>query len=398
MLHRADVAEVLKAEGRREKRGRLLRLTIIATIIIVALAGTTALWFILRGGAVATYATAPVSRGDIAVLLTATGTLEPRQQVSVSSVVTGTISSVDVDYNQPVIKGQALARLDLRSFDLRLRRAVALVDAQAAGRDAAAASVADAEASLQRLSRLAMKEVVSTEQVELATTALQRAKANLAAAEAQLKAAQADLASARDDYGKATITAPIDGITLDVNAEIGQAINAASLGISLFTIASDLRRLDLEVAIDEADIGQIEVGDQVMFSVEAMPDRRFSGRVRQVRTGPTVSDGITTYKAVISVDNDSLQLRPGMTATADITTSRAENVLMVPNAALRFTPDSAMSATPASAVERPRVYVLRDGVLSSIEVATGLSDGQHTEVAADGLSAGDAVVTGREGR
>jgi HlyD family secretion protein len=398
MLQKADVAEVLKAAGRREKRGHLLRLTIIATLVIVAVAGAIALWLILRGGGVVSYATAPVSRGDIAVLLTATGTLEPRQQVSVSSVVTGTISSVDVDYNQPVIKGQILARLDLRSFDLQLRRAVALVDAQAASRDAAAASVTDTEASLRRVGQLALREVVSIEQVELATTALQRAKANLAAADAQLKAAQADLASARDDYRKAAITAPIDGVILDVNAEIGQAINAGSLGISLFTIASDLRRLELVVDIDEADIGQVEVGDEVVFSVEAMPDRRLSGRVRQVRAGPTVSNGITTYKAVISVDNDSLQLRPGMTATADITTARATNVLMVPSAALRFNPDSAKSATSTTAVELPRVYVLRDGVLSAIEVTTGLSDGQRTQVAADGLSAGDAVVTGRKGR
>ena len=398
MLQRADVAEVLRAEGRRGQRSRLLRLVLVAIVLAAVLGGGIALWVTLRGSATVAYTTAPVTRGDIAVLLSATGTLEPTQQVAVASLVTGTVASVDVDYNQPVRKGQVLARLDLRSFDLQLRRAMAMVDAQAAGRDVASASVRDAEASLRRHGELAVGEVVSTAQVELATTALQRAKANLAAAEAQLKAAEADLAGARDDYGKANIVAPIDGIILDVNAEVGQTINAASLAVSLFTIASDIRRLELEADIDEADVGQVKVGDSASFVVEAMADQPFTGIVRQVRTGPTVSNGITSYKAVIAVDNATLVLRPGMTATADITTAKAADVLTVPNAALRFNPDGGNATAATAAIDPPHVYVERDGAITPVEVTAGLTDGQRTEIAAPGLAPGDAVVIGTKGR
>lgn len=397
MLQRPDVAQVLHAEVQRGKRGRQLRLAAVAAIVVVALAGVVALWPMLRVGGTLAYATTPVMRGNIAVLLTATGTLEPRQQVAVASQVTGTVASVDVDYNQSVSKGQVLARLDLRPFDLQLRRAMALVDAQAAGRDAAKANVNDAEAALRRLGELALKQVVSTERLELATTALQRAKANLAAADAQLSAAEADLAGARDDYGRATIVAPIDGVILDVNAEIGQSISAA-LAVSLFTIASDIRHLELEVDIDEADVVQIAVGNPVAFAVEAMPDQLFTGVVRQVRTGPTISNGITSYKAVIAVDNENLLLRPGMTATADITTAEAKDVLTVANAALRFIPEDTGSTTSAPTGEAPRIYVLVDGALAPMDVVTGLSDGQRTEIAADGLLEGDLVVTGVKGR
>lgn len=395
MLQRADVAEVLKAEGKRGQRSRLVRVIVGVIVVVLLVGGAVALWPMLGGGASTRYATAPVTRDDIVVRLSATGTLEPTQQVAVSSLVTGTIVSVDVDYNQPVTKGQVLARLDFRPFDLQLRRSMAMVDAQAASRDVATTGVSDAAAALRRVGELAVAEVVSTEQVELATTALQRAKANLAAAEAQLKAAEADLASARDDYDKANIVAPIDGIMLDVNAEAGQTINGASLTASLFTIASDIRRLELEVDVDEADVAQVKVGNAAVFTVEATPDEPLAGVVRQVRTGPTISDGITSYKAVIAVDNGDLRLRPGMTATADISTAEANDVLTVPNGALRFEPDTATAKdVPASNSGEPHVYVLRDGALDLTPVTVGLSDGQRTEVMSNDLAVGDLVVTG----
>ncbi|RYZ68271.1 MAG: efflux RND transporter periplasmic adaptor subunit [Proteobacteria bacterium] len=390
MLQRADVAEVLTTEGKRGQRRGLIRLVVAVVAVSLLVGGAVALWLTLKGPTAAAYATAPVTRGDIVVMLTATGTLEPTQEVAVSSLVTGTIASVDVDYNQPVTKGQVLARLDLRPFDLQLRRSVAMVDAQVASRDIAAAGVSEAETAVKRTGELAAAEIVSTEQVEHATTALLRAKGNLAAAEAQLKAAEADLASARDDYGNANLVAPIDGILLDVNAEVGQTINAASLTASLFTIASDIRRLELVVDIDEADVAQVKVGDAAKFTVEAMPDQPLAGVVRQVRTGPTISDGLTSYKAVILVDNNGLQLRPGMTATADISTAEAKDVLTVPNTALRFEPGT----EPPAAGSEPHVYVLRDGVLRSTVVAVGLSDGQRTEVTSDGLTTSDVVATG----
>lgn len=395
MLQRADVAEVLKVEAERSRRGRTVRIVVVVLIVALVVIAGVALWSFLRVGTPIRYATAPVTRADISVVLTATGTLEPTQQVAVSSLVTGTVASVDVDYNQPVTRGQVLARLDLREFDLRLTRAVAVVDGQKAARDVARAGVTDAEATLRRTGELAVGELVSMEQVEFATTALQRAKANLAAAEAQLKASEADLASARDDYSKAIIVSPIDGIMLDVSVQVGQTINATALGTSLFTIASDLRRLDLEVDVDEADISQVKVGDTAAFTVEAMPDQPLAGVVRQVRTGPTISDGITSYKAIIAVDNEELKLRPGMTSTADITTAEAIGVLTVPNGALRFEPDT--SALPPDAAV-PHVYVLRENSPVLVPLATGLTDGQRTEVTSGNLTLDDLVVLGTAAR
>jgi HlyD family secretion protein len=395
MLQRADVAEVLKVEAERSHRGRTVRIVVVVLIVALVLVAGVALWSFFRIGTPVRYATAPVTRADISVVLTATGTLEPTQQVAVSSLVTGTVASVDVDYNQPVKRGQVLARLDLREFDLRLTRAVAVVDAQKAARDVARAGVTDAEATLRRTGELAVGELVSIEKVEFATTALQRAKANLAAAEAQLKASEADLAGARDDYSKAIIVSPIDGIMLDLSVEVGQTINATALGTSLFTIASDLRRLDLEVDVDEADISQVKVGDTAAFTVEAMPDRPLTGVVRQVRTGPTISDGITSYKAVIAVDNEQLSLRPGMTSTADITTAEAAGVLTVPNGALRFEPDT---PAPTADAAVPHVYVLRENTPVLVPVATGLTDGQRTEVTSGNLTLDDLVVLGTAAR
>jgi len=399
MLQKADVAEVLRVEHRRGQRGRLFRIAAGAAFVVMVLGGAVALWSMLRGPGTASFSTTPAMRGDIVVLLTVTGTLEPTQEVAVSSLVTGTISSVDVDYDQPVTKGQILARLELRPFDLQLRRAIAMVDAQAASRDVARATVSDAEAALRRTGELAVGKLVSAERVELATTALQRAKSNLAAAEAQLKAAEADLASARDNYDKAIIVSPIDGILLDVNAEVGQTLNTTALGSSLFLIVGDIRRLELEVDVDEADVPQVKVGNAVKFTVESMPGKPLDGRVRQVRTGPTVSNGITSYKAVIAVDNSDLQLRPGMTATADISTAEARDVLTVPNAALRFTPDGVAAATAApSSGETSDLYVLRDGAPIKLSTTVGLTDGQRTEVESPDLAARDLVVIGKKGQ
>lgn len=393
MLQKADVAEVLRAEASRGRRGTLFRLAIGAAAVLVVAAGAFALWLRLSGGSTA-YETAPVTLGDILVELTATGTLVPTRQVAVSSSLTGTIASVDVDYNQPVSKGQVLARLDLRPFDLQVRRAIATVDIQQASRAAARAGVSDAEATWRRTSDLAADKVASTESLDLATTALQRARANLAAAEAQLQAAEADLASARDNYDKANIVAPIDGIMLDVSAEVGETINTATLAGSLFLIASDIRRLELEADIDEADVAQVKIGDAVTFTVEAMPDQPFTGVVRQLRTGPTVSNGITSYKAVIAVDNAGLQLRPGMTATANISTAAAKGVLTVPNAALRFAPDE--TAAAASSDKASHVYVLKAGTPAALTVTSGLTDGQRTEIKPGSLAEQDLVVIGRK--
>lgn len=390
---RADVAKVLATEGRRSRRGRVLRIVgaAAALLAIAAVAGWG--WFAWRSAATPDYVTDPVGRGDIIMKLTATGDLQPTSEVAVSSLVTGTIASVDVDYNQPVIKGQPLAHLDAADFETRRQRAAAAVEAQAAMRDAAGATVSDAEAALQRAEKLTADNLVSDRDAELAMTALARARANLAAAEAQLKAAQADFATAESDYAKATIRSPIDGIVLSVNAEPGQTITSASLVTSLFVLATDLKHLALELDIDEADVPHIKVGDEVSFTVEAAPDKPLLGSVRQIRSAPTVSDGVTSYKAIVAVDNAAGTLKPGMTATADIQIDRATDVLTVSNAALRFVPKT-MPARPAG---QAQVFVLRAAELVVVPITAGISDGQRTAIVSGDLKVGDLVATGLKG-
>ena len=407
-LPKVDVAEVLATEVRHGRSRKFVTgLIVVAAVVAVLGAGLWA-WSSLQAHSTNDFTTDQVTRGAVTATLVATGTLQATTQIAVSSLTTGTIASIDVDYNQTVIKGQALAHLKMDDLASRLRRAVAMVDLQSANRDVAAAALADANAALARAKGLTSGEIVSVRDIELAGTAAQRAEANLAAARAQLGAAEADLAGAQSDYAKGTIVSPIDGVVLDVNAHPGDTIGTAAVLTSLFTIAADLRTLELDVDVDEADVAQVKVGDKVVFTVEAAPDRALSGIIRQVRSGPTVTDGVTSYKAAIAVDNRQLLLKPGMTATAEISTDEADNVLTVSNAALRFTPVATPSRglfgslAPQSTIEAPlggqeHVYVLHDGQLKVTNVTAGLSDGQRTAIVGGDLALGDFVVTGVKG-
>ena len=338
MLQRADIASVLAAEGKRSRTSRFVFIGIGVVLAALAAAG---IWFWLSASLRPTTAdlqTEVVQRGDIHVTLTATGTLQPLHQAAVTSLTTGTIAAVVVDYNQPVTKGQLLATLDLRDIEAKLQRSLAMVDVQEANRAMANAAVVDAVAALARMQSLESGSVVSTKDVELAQSALRRAQATLEGADAQVKAATADLLAIKTDYSKGTITSPIDGVVLDVNAEVGSTIGAASLASPLFTIGSDLRLLDLEIDVDQADVTALAVGRKAQFTVEAAPNHSFTGTIRQVRLAPSITDGVVSYKAIVSVENPDLLLKPGMTATADVSLADATNVLSVPNAALRYRP------------------------------------------------------------
>lgn len=407
MLQKADVAEVLAAEGHRGRRRRVIRLLAIAAAILVVAALAIWAWAGSRNAGASAYVTDTITRGTLTETLVATGTLEPVEQVSIASLVSGTISSVEVDYEEPVHKGQVLARIDPEALAAQLRHAMSAVDAQMANRDSAQALVTDARAALRRAQELTAGRTVSVRDVELANTALTRAEANLAAAQAQLAMAEADLATARNNYSKATIVSPIDGVVLDVSAKVGQTITANSVITPLFTLAASLRTLDLEVDVDEADIPRVRVGNTAEFTVELRPDKPIAGVVRQVRSGPTVSDGVTSYTAVISVDNADLSLRPGMTATAQIAIARAVDVLSVPNGALRFVPLATGGGGPfglfgGASVElppsQPHVYVLREGQLHAVVVETGLTDGIRTAITSRDLAVGDAVVVAVKAR
>lgn len=406
MLQKADVAEVLAAEGRRGRARKYARLGLIASVVLVAI-GVAGWWWIgTRLSAASTYSTEVVQRGTITETLVATGTLQPVQQVSVASLTTGTVRYVAVDYNQPVHAGQVLAQIDPGGLDAQLKHAMAAVDIQSANRRTADALVRDAQAALDRAEELKAGGTVSQRDLDLASTALDRARAGLAAADAQLTMAEADLSAAQSSLDKTTILSPIDGVVLDIGTRAGQTITASSVIAPLFVLASSLQNLELQVDVDEADIGRVKVGDEATFTVEAAPDQQIRGSVRQVRSGPTVADGVTSYTAVVRVNNSNLALKPGMTATAEIATAQATDVLTVANSALRFVPSGSPGGLfglfGGSPIEAPppnqaHVYVLTDQQPRPVPVQTGITDGIRTVVISSALQVGDTIITGAKG-
>ncbi|HEY0920579.1 efflux RND transporter periplasmic adaptor subunit [Devosia sp.] len=402
------VAEVLAEESRRARRRRIAAWSIgVAGVAVLALIG----WWWWSAGqqrASAHYVTEPVARADILETVVATGTLEPTGKAEVSSAISGTIATVDVEANDRVSRKQVLARLEMGDLDARLAHAVAAVDSQRANMLVAEAGLADAEAALRRAQALAGGQSVSVRELELAGTAAKRAQATLALSQAQLRGAEADLQAVRNDYDKACICSPIDGVVLEVDATVGQSLAAAALGNPLFLLAEDLSRLELQVDVDEADIGKVREGDTATFSVEAWPDRQFTGVIEQIRFAPVVVEGVVSYRAVLRVDNAGLLLRPGMTATAEIVVAEAKGVLSVPSAALRFQPQEAgsrslvQSMMPTSGADNSKpgrqrsLWVLREGRPVQVQVTVGLTDGQRTEIAGGPVAEGEAVVVGAE--
>lgn len=400
-----DIAQVL---AREEQRSRLRRRTVWLVIlgIVVAAVALAAWWYLgapARNGQ--HYLSEPATLGDISVKVVATGTLEPTGKAAVSATIPGTIASVSAKANDRVSKGQVLAQLDMGDLDAQLSRATGSVNSQKANVRVAETNLADAEAALGRAQALSSGQTVSVRELELAASAVKRAQAQQALSEAQLVAALADLQGVRNDYDKACICAPIDGVVLEANVDPGQAIATAGLGQTLFSLAEDLRRLDLEVDIDEADIGSVSEGDTASFVVEAWPQRTFAGVIREIRYAPTIVDGVVSYAAMLDVDNSDMLLRPGMTSTAEITVDEAHGVLTVPNAALRFSPRANSGTNPlqgmmpsSSIVVRKgnerSVWKLDGGNLTEVKVTVGLDDGLRSQITGGPLRQGDLVVVG----
>jgi len=403
-------------------------------LIALGLVGLAALAYALFGGRVAPkYATAAVKRGDLAVTVSATGNLAPTNQVNVGSEESGIVVNVFVQNNDHVKKGQPLAQLDPTLF----RAALMQNEAQLLS---ARASVAQNQATLdqssvtlrryQEVARLSGGKVPSQTELDTALGDHARAVANLKAAKAQVAQAEATLSTSRTNLAKATIYAPVDGVVLSRQVEPGQTVAAAFNVATLFTIAEDLTAMKLDVKVDEADIGEVAVGNSATFAVDAYPGRAFAGAVTRIDLGanatPTVNSAGTTtsststvvaYTAVLAVRNPQLLLRPGMTATAAILAKLERNQLLVPNAALRFTPESGMESGGVQIGPKPgsggfgvagqnktatigrgshqTVYVLAaDGALRPIEVTIGSTNGALTAVSGPGLRPGMQIVTG----
>lgn len=309
-------------------------------LALAALLGAAA-WMILgnrSGDDAAAYRTAPVERGEIRTAISATGTLSATATVDVGTQVSGTLQSVDVDYNDSVTQGQVIARLDPSTLQARLDQASAALSTARAGLSEAQASARNAEADYTRKAELVARQLVSRTDADLSLAARDQARARVVSAQAQVRQQQANVDSARLDLEKSVIRSPVDGVILQRAVEPGQTVAASLQTPVLFKIAGDLRQMEIVLAIDEADIGQVREGQATRFTVDAFPERKFNGRVKQVRLAATNTNNVITYPVVVEVENSDQILLPGMTANAEIEISRKPDVLSVPNAALRFRP------------------------------------------------------------
>lgn len=306
----------------------------------ILLAGAVVL-YASTGRSQARYKTAEVKKGDLTVTVTATGTLQPVEQVEVGTEVSGTIKSVAVDYNDKVKEGQVLARLDTTKLEAQVLQSEASLSYARAKLLETQATVAETQSKLNRFKEsleLSGGKVPSQAEYDAADAALKRAKAQEGTARAEIARADATLKANRSDLNKATIRSPIHGIVLERKVDPGQTVAASLQTPVLFKIAKDLTHMELRIGVDEADVGQVKEGQGAIFTVDAFPEKRFPARVREARFAAKTENNVVTYETVLDVDNSAMVLRPGMTATAFIVVNKVADALLVPNTALRFTP------------------------------------------------------------
>jgi HlyD family secretion protein len=422
-------------------RSRYIRWGLIVVGAIVAL--FLALHFLRSGKTEANYVTRPVERGALSVTVSATGNLQPTNQVDVGSELSGLITTVLVDNNDRVTKGQVLAKLDTqRLADTVAQSSAALLAAQAAVGQAQA-TADQSRATLARYNqvyRLSHGKVPSGTELDTARADYARAQANVRSAEAQVSQAAAQARIDRTQLGKTNIVSPVNGVVLSRQIEPGQTVAASLNAPTLFVIAEDLSRMKLEAKVDEADVGEVKRGQRATFTVDAFPGRSFPATISRVDVGAnastsssssssttsTTSSTVVSYTAVLSVANADLILRPGMTATADIVTVEKSDALLVPNAALRFVPGQAAKGSGSAGgmasmmMPRPRrggggggggggsrevaigrgskqtVYIVgEDGQPKPVQVVVGDTNGSQTEVTG-GIKPGDQVIVGQK--
>lgn len=349
----------------------------------------------------AAFTTAAVTRGAVAARVTATGTLSPSIEVQVGSQVTGRIQELLVDFNSAVHAGQVIARIDPRLFEAEVAKARASRLAARAAVKRAEADVRDTQRKSERAAALSSKGGGSEADADSTLAAYDAARASLASAQASLAVAEAVLGQAETNLGYTTIVSPIDGIVISRDVDVGQTVTASLQTPTLFTIAGDLRKMEVHTNVAEADVGRLTTGMGVEFSVDAFPLERFRGVVKEVRYAPQTVQNVVTYDAVVSVENVGLELRPGMTADVSFLVAERENVLLVPNAALRFVPPEGVLervGTPPAALGPHRIVWLLDPSDGPrpVQVKIGITDGRSTEIL-EGLTEGQEVVVGSGG-
>jgi HlyD family secretion protein len=402
-----------------------LKLLALLAVIAAAVAGG---WYWQSRGdnGEVKYRLAKVERGPMAAVVAASGTLNAVTTVQVGSQISGQVKEIHADFNTPVKKGQVIARIDPATYELRVNQARADLDAAesavAVARSGLAAQQAevgrvkialvDAERDLERKKMLVDKKFISPAELDKARTVLDTTREELKAVQAQIQVSEAQvrtalaavkqreslLRQAQVDLERTIIRAPVDGTVILRNVDAGQTVAASLQAPVLFTIAQDLRDMQVEAAIDEADVGRLRAAMPASFAVDAFPRRSFSGEIRQIRKSPQNVQNVVSYTVVISARNPDLALLPGMTANVRIVVEDRPSALKVPNAALRWRPaDAEAPADLPKTRQRDRrssVYVLDDGEPKAVEVQLGLNDGASTEIIGEALAEGAEVIVG----
>ncbi|MCI4444802.1 MAG: efflux RND transporter periplasmic adaptor subunit [Candidatus Aminicenantes bacterium] len=420
--------------------------TLFITIAIVVIIGLVVGFTLLKKSSSSKpkYRTEKIGRGDIESVVTCTGTLNPVVLVDVGSQVSGKIEKIYVDFNSKVKQGEILAELDQSQLEAQIEQNQANYQNAVAAVESAKVALEIAQKNYERAKNLYAKNLIASQDMDQAEANYLQAKANLTQAQARANQAKYQLDASKVNLSYAIIRSPIDGVVVSRNINVGQTVAASFQAPVLFQIANDLTKMQVQALVDEADVGKVKEGQKVKFTVEAYPNDIFWGTVKQVRYAAQVSQNVVQYSAILDVDNSSLKLLPGMTATCSIIVGEAKNVLRVPNAALRFTPDLKpeemqkmmkaafdemaarrqqagenvpASSQPAGGGQRTfnlaqmggtagsgqpgmrrgpsRVWMLdQKGDLKLVFVRTGVTDGSYTEVLGSSLKEGDEVIIG----
>ncbi len=384
---------------------RFRRLWPIGAVLTVTLLGIGGgIWWLSSADGTIKYTTAAVARGEVTRTVTATGTVNPVLTIIVGSYVSGVIQEINCDYNTKVSKGQVCAKIDPRPYQ-------SVVDQNAANLTQAKAQLVKDKANFDytqlnydRNARLAQTSAISKDTLDIARNALDQARAQVGVDEAAILQRQAQLDAAQVNLGYTDIVSPVDGTVVSRNVTVGQTVAASFQTPTLFLIATDLTKMQVDTNVSESDIGGIKEQNKANFTVDAFPRRTFEGTVTQVRQSPQTVQNVVTYDVVVSVANPDLALKPGMTAANRIVIDERRDVLRVPSQALRYTPASAggtatrRSGTSAGTQTAPQaaVWALRDGKPVRIAVTAGLDDDAFTEIVEGDLKAGDRVIVGEQ--
>lgn len=342
-----------------------------------------------------------VARGEIVSTVTASGAVNAVTTVLVGTQVSGTIKDIYVDFNSRVKKGQLIAQIDSATFEAQVEQARANLLSAQANLEKAEAALLDAKRGMDRSRELFSKNMVAKSELDTSETNHETAKAQVSVTKAQIAQAEAALKIAETNLKYTRIVSPVDGTVVSRNVDVGQTVAASFQTPTLFNIAQDLTKMQINSSVDEADIGKVKVGQPVEFTVDAYPDTTFKGRVSEVRNAPVTVQNVVTYDVVVKVNNPELKLKPGMTANVSVIVSSKKEILRISNAALRFRPEEMRNKDKTrkngsnkdnTREKGSRVWIIEEGNPKRVKVTTGISDGSYTELASDDLKEGQEVI------